>query len=405
LCFSKIAIQSLIMILSQLSEKIAELTEEQATGELIFHSQLLAWKLYIFNRQILYATDNLTPIRRWQRILSKHCLDVELNQQTASSLMWETQLLHQALNTGKLSLIQAKLTIRAAVRECLFELSGADIDKIDWQSAPASTEVPTNLALSSFEIQAITNKAEEMRLEWNATGFRKIFPCFAPYLKQKSTDLPFAAEYFQGNHSIWDISAQTGKSIVDIAKKLAPLAQKKVISFQKLSNSVSDSIKPAASCTKPSQETKQTIEFASIESATPSSTTATKSRSKQQALIACIDDSPVLALSLKKILEPAGYNTIHIEEPMRGFGQLIEHKPNLILLDLNMPNADGYSICKFLRDTPVFGKTPIIILTAQNTTIDRVRAKIAGATDFIGKPPKAQELLLAVNKYILRDCD
>ncbi|ACK72155.1 response regulator receiver protein [Gloeothece citriformis PCC 7424] len=103
---------------------------------------------------------------------------------------------------------------------------------------------------------------------------------------------------------------------------------------------------------------------------------------------------------MKKILQPAGYKILSIQEPMAGFAQLIEHKPDLILLDLNMPNANGYSICKFLRETPVFGKTPIIILTAQDTVIDRAKAKLVGATDFISKPPNPQELLLMIEKYL-----
>jgi chemotaxis family two-component system response regulator PixG len=97
---------------------------------------------------------------------------------------------------------------------------------------------------------------------------------------------------------------------------------------------------------------------------------------------------------------PAGYQVLIIPEPMRGFSQLLEHKPELILLDLHLPNADGYSICKFLRETPLFKKTPIIILTARNTQLDRFRAIQSGATEFLGKPPQPQELLQMVQKYL-----
>ncbi|MEM9906962.1 MAG: response regulator, partial [Cyanobacteria bacterium P01_D01_bin.44] len=120
---------------------------------------------------------------------------------------------------------------------------------------------------------------------------------------------------------------------------------------------------------------------------------------RSQPLIACIDDSPVLAHNLRKILESAGYPMISIQEPMRGFSMLIEHRPDLILLDLNLPNADGYSICKFLRDSPVFEKTPIIILTGQDTHADRLKARSVGATDFLAKPPQSQELLGAIQKF------
>ena len=85
---------------------------------------------------------------------------------------------------------------------------------------------------------------------------------------------------------------------------------------------------------------------------------------------------------------------------MHGFSKLIEHRPQLILLDLMLPNADGYSICKFLRETPAFAKTPIIILTGQDTNLDRMRARLAGATEFLGKPPKAEALIGMIEQHL-----
>ncbi|MBE9069543.1 response regulator, partial [Leptolyngbya cf. ectocarpi LEGE 11479] len=117
-------------------------------------------------------------------------------------------------------------------------------------------------------------------------------------------------------------------------------------------------------------------------------------------LIACIDDSPVLAHSLKKILSTGGYRTLIIQEPMQGFSQLIEHMPSLILLDVMLPHADGYSICRFLRDTPVFKHTPIIILTGRSKPVDRARASMAGATEFLVKPPEPKELLTMIGKHL-----
>ena len=104
--------------------------------------------------------------------------------------------------------------------------------------------------------------------------------------------------------------------------------------------------------------------------------------------------------NLKSILTPAGFRVLSIQEPMAGFALLIEQKPDLILLDLNMPNANCYSICKFLRETPVFGKTPIIILTAQDSSIDRTRAKLVGANDFISKPPCTQALIDLIKNHL-----
>ncbi|MEL7315628.1 MAG: response regulator, partial [Cyanobacteria bacterium J06559_3] len=125
--------------------------------------------------------------------------------------------------------------------------------------------------------------------------------------------------------------------------------------------------------------------------------------SNEKSTIACIEDSPVLSHRLKRILATAGYHTLLIHEPMRGFSELIEHRPDLILLDLMLPNADGYSVCKFLRDTPVFEKTPIVILTGQNSPIDRTRARLAGANEFLTKPPQSEKLLAIIREQLARN--
>ena len=109
----------------------------------------------------------------------------------------------------------------------------------------------------------------------------------------------------------------------------------------------------------------------------------------------------MLAHRLKQILFSAGYHPLIIQEPMRGFSQLIEHKPSLILLDLMLPNADGYSVCKFLRETPAFKKTPIIVLTGQSKPIDRARALVAGATEFLAKPPQPRALLQMIQTHLV----
>ncbi|MDJ0845534.1 response regulator [Crocosphaera sp.] len=54
-----------------------------------------------------------------------------------------------------------------------------------------------------------------------------------------------------------------------------------------------------------------------------------------------------------------------------------------------------------MRETPIFNKTPIIILTSQDTMIDRTRAKLAGATDFLAKPSEAAVLLQMLNNLLL----
>jgi chemotaxis family two-component system response regulator PixG len=212
--------------------------------------------------------------------------------------------------------------------------------------------------------------------------------------KKPPSELPLSIKHLHGQFTLWDIAWQSEKSIVELAQGLAPHIEAGIINLQKIPDSQLPNAKRSSTLTPASSAQP-------LKRATPSvSTQTTSSQLKRLPLIACIDDSPVLAHTLSKILVPAGYQVLSIQEPMRGFTQLIEHKPDLILLDLLLPNADGYSVCKFLRETPVFENTPIIILTARNTDIDRIRARLAGATEFLGKPPIAEELLPLLERFL-----
>jgi two-component system, chemotaxis family, response regulator PixG len=209
-------------------------------------------------------------------------------------------------------------------------------------------------------------------------------PTLAPILKPgvEAQALPVWEKYLKSQFTLWDIALEQEKSVTEVTLSLLPWVEKGMLEFQNIPDLLVPTVKQTVAPTLPQLKIQPT-------------TSAHK-----QLLIACIDDSPVLAHTLKKILIPAGYQMLSIPEPMRGFSQLIEHKPDLILLDLLLPNADGYSICKFLRDTPLFKNTPIIILTGQDTPIDRAHASLVGATEFLSKPPQPQELLHIVQKYL-----
>jgi chemotaxis family two-component system response regulator PixG len=85
---------------------------------------------------------------------------------------------------------------------------------------------------------------------------------------------------------------------------------------------------------------------------------------------------------------------------MRAIATLLNRKPHIIFLDLVMPNTNGYEICTQLRKVSAFRDTPIIILTGNDGIIDRVRAKVVGASDFMGKPVDAEKVLAITNKYL-----
>jgi two-component system, chemotaxis family, response regulator PixG len=108
----------------------------------------------------------------------------------------------------------------------------------------------------------------------------------------------------------------------------------------------------------------------------------------------------VIGKELEAILKPLGYEVFSILDPLQSLTTLLQKKPKLIFLDLVMPNTNGYELCSFLRKSPLFKELPIVMLTGHDGVIDRLRAKVAGSTDFLSKPPEATKVVDVVQRLL-----
>ena len=103
-----------------------------------------------------------------------------------------------------------------------------------------------------------------------------------------------------------------------------------------------------------------------------------------------VEDDPVIRDELALLLSNEGYQTIAIAEFANVAAQVSEHDPNLILLDLNLPEQDGLSLCADIRKA---GSTPIIFVTSRDSTADELHALSLGGDDYITKPHNIPVLL------------
>lgn len=116
--------------------------------------------------------------------------------------------------------------------------------------------------------------------------------------------------------------------------------------------------------------------------------------------IACIDDSPTVLQAISTFLNDSSVSVIMINDPVKALMQVVRSKPDIILLDVGMPNLDGYELCSLLRRHPNFKQTPIIMVTGHTGFIDRAKAKIAGASGYLTKPFTQSELVKTVFRYL-----
>jgi len=122
--------------------------------------------------------------------------------------------------------------------------------------------------------------------------------------------------------------------------------------------------------------------------------------SKQLYRVACIDDSQTVLNSIKNFLDENTFSVVMINDPVKALMQILRSKPDLILLDVEMPNLDGYELCSLLRRHSAFKNTPIIMVTGRTGFIDRAKAKMVRASGYLTKPFTQPELLKMVFKHI-----
>ncbi|MBV5343262.1 response regulator, partial [bacterium] len=111
--------------------------------------------------------------------------------------------------------------------------------------------------------------------------------------------------------------------------------------------------------------------------------------------IMIVDDDTQVTVLLGKLLSMEGYQTTAINDSSKALEMALAVRPDLFLLDLMMPDPDGFKLCRMLRADPHFIFTPIIIVTALDDNDSRVVAFGAGANDYLTKPFHASELVHA----------
>lgn len=116
--------------------------------------------------------------------------------------------------------------------------------------------------------------------------------------------------------------------------------------------------------------------------------------------ILIVEDEPELASGLRDNLEFEKYSVAHATTGKEALQQLQKQRPDLVLLDIMLPDVDGFEVCKRIRDA---GHTmPIIVLSARGQEIDKVRGLELGADDYVTKPFSLRELLARVTAGLRR---
>jgi chemotaxis family two-component system response regulator PixG len=366
------------------------LKQPRFSGQLILSSPSgEQWFFYLYLGRIMYATGGLHSVRRWRRQIASYLPQIAANLAAVQidlasidpqdlQVCWEYQLLCHWVEQQKVTREQAARLIRATVVEVLFDIT---------QSMEVSCELRQDNLLSTrlvlIDADQMIAESQQLWSKWQGAKIADRSPNAAPVirqadqLQQRTTPQVYQTlkQLLDGNQSLRDLSVRMKRDVLSVTTSLLPYLQLGLVELVKISD-LPPPISPPA---------KGVVAQPNVPSG---------------ALIACVDDSPLICQTMEKILTAANYQFVGVNDPLRAIAILLARKPALVFLDLVMPNANGYEICGQLRKLSIFKHTPIVILTGNDGIVDRVRAKMVGSTDFLSKPVNPDMVLQAIKKHL-----
>lgn len=124
--------------------------------------------------------------------------------------------------------------------------------------------------------------------------------------------------------------------------------------------------------------------------------------SRRELKIAIIEDDADIAFTMRVNLEREGYVVTHFANGHEGLVGVQQGGVDFLILDLNLPDLDGYTICRELRRSAATSKLPILMLTARVSEADRIMGLELGADDYLVKPFSVRELLARIAAILRR---
>lgn len=103
-------------------------------------------------------------------------------------------------------------------------------------------------------------------------------------------------------------------------------------------------------------------------------------------LILLIEDNKDICESVTEILELENFKVVSADNGVSGIKMIDDHRPDMILCDIYMPDMDGYTVCRLVKDNPETAEIPFIFLTAKAEQKDREKALLLGCDDYLVKP-------------------
>ncbi len=372
--------------LKELLVKLQELTNLQFSGSLqISIGNHPNWTFWFRLGRLSWSDGGTNSQERWQRHLATFVPDLKAPQlkeiATAENTKDRCSILVQLLNQGWVQRQQLTELMLSFTGEILFDVIQSSQISGNCLSYELISDDLTNkstLILPMIEVIPTLKQTLQTWQQWQNQGLASYSPNLFLVIQQSeliskeslSESQLSIISLIDGMQNVRSLALKTGLDMVTMIQFLLPLVKLKAISFSKVPKNQKSRISPD------------------------------RVLNNKNTLIACVDDSPGVCRALEKIINTQGFGFVGIQEPLKALPSFLKNKPDLIFLDLVMPITNGYELCTQLRKTPSLKNVPVVILTGKDGLVDRMRAKMVGANDFLSKPVKVAELIKVLNKNL-----
>lgn len=384
---------------------IEKLAQSSASGFLMATHNETTWYIYFVEGKIFYANHSLEPFERLElhlrRIGKKFALEIDqqiyldLREYFANNKLdsfypsCDYQAICSLVNQKHLSQSHAINIIQAITKESLrtFLL----LSNVTSNFIPRLSEAPilwsTNFLLKIKECQdeneAWKNLGPAITSSYQRPYLINGGANLAPEVRERLNKILVGFDFHQ-------LSLVINQDSLEIAKSLHKLVGSGVVGLW-------DPREPLDRL--PRTYTLSADEITSSFNEPPTEEDANVPAKVYK--IVCVDDSPTVLREINRFLDSDVFQIFPIVDSATALMKIMRIAPDVILMDVGMPNIDGYKLCSMLRRNSAFKKTPIIMVTGNTGLIDRAKAKMSGCTDYLTKPFTQAGLIEAVFKHIL----
>ncbi len=397
---SEIDIRSILQLI-ELGQRTGELLVEAYSpqpgaidGSLVQSSDFLKshplngkfWFVFFISGQIIYAANTENSLFRLKDYLFRYKVEDKLSQTAVESIASinapEYAHLWTLLENHHLTPAQGRSIIQSMVHETLFDLLSLHQGSFVFEIGP-----PLSPQLATLEIAPHLARIMKQVQQWKQLRPYIYSPEQCPVIADAKAIQGMLSNrtfgklsgFADGTTSIRQIARYLNRDILTVAKAIYPYVQQGVIQL----------VSPLPEEQRSNSGMKA-----------PPSLDRSVQQGSRPPKVVCIDDGATVRETVKAMLIPQGYEVTAIANPLDALSLVFRLNPDIILCDIAMPELDGYEICAMLRKSTAFRQTPIVMLTGKNGFIDRVRARMVGATDYLTKPFAENELLMLVEKYV-----